>query len=192
MAMEISEQIMEESINFADKLDKTISVLKSEYAGLRAGRANPRILDKVVVDYYGDRTPLSQLSNIAVTDARCLTVSVWDTTALKAAEKAILEANIGITPVNDGKVLRLVFPELTEERRKDMVKQIKKMSEDSKIALRNIRRDMLEYLKKLKTEKKLTEDEYSVHEKDVEKEFTKRIEQIDQNLKEKEKEVMTV
>lgn len=192
MTPEIDEQTTENMLLFADKLDKTVSVLKSEYASLRAGRANPRILDKIHVDYYGVKTQLSQMSTITVTDARCITVSVWDTSALKSVEKAILESNIGINPINDGKVLRLVFPELTEERRKDMVKQIKKMAEDSKIALRNIRRETFDYFKRMKTDKKVTEDEYLVFEKDIEKEFGKRIESVDNTLKDKEKDIMTV
>ena len=192
MTPEINEQTTEALLLFADKLDKSISVLKSEYASLRAGRANPRILDKVHVDYYGTKTQLSQMSNISVTDARCLTISVWDASALKSVEKAILEANIGINPVNDGKSIRLVFPELTEERRKDIVKQIKKMAEDTKIALRNIRRDTFDVFKRLKNDKKLTEDEYSVFEKDIEKEFGKRIDSVDTIFKDKEKDIMTV
>lgn len=192
MPIDINDEIMEYQLNFAEKIDKTVSVLKSEFSTMRAGRANPKILDKVFVDYYGTRTQLNQMANISVTDARCLTISVWDASAMKLVEKAILEANLGMTPNNDGKVIRLVFPELTEERRKDMVKTIKKMAEDAKVALRNLRRDIFDYFKKLKTDKKITEDEYAVYEKDIEREFTKRVETVDTLSKEKEKEVMTV
>lgn len=192
MSFEYSDEVTEELIVFSDKLNKTVSVLKSEFISIRAGRANPHILDKISVDYYGTKTPLNQMSNISVPEARCLVISVWDSSALKSVEKAILEANIGINPTNDGKVIRLVFPELTEERRKDLVKQIKKMAEESKIAARNIRRDVFDAFKKMKTDKKITEDELSIIEKDAEKTFVKAIESIDGLQKEKEKEVMTV
>ncbi len=175
-----------------EKMNKTLSVLKAEFASVRAGRANPHILDKIYVDYYGTKTPLAQMGNISVTDARSLVITVWDGSALKIVEKAILEANVGVTPVNDGKVIRLVFPELTEERRKDLVKQIKKTAEDTKIAARNIRREALDVFKRMKADKKITEDEQAVYDKDVEKLFSKTIESIDNMVKEKEKDVMTV
>jgi len=177
---------------FKDKLGKTLSVLKEEFSVLRAGRANPHVLDRVSADYYGTKTPIAQMSNITVTDARTITVSVWDASALKTVEKAILEANIGLTPMNDGKIIRLSFPELTEERRKDMVKQIKKMAEESKVGLRNIRRDLLEQIKSLKTGKKISEDEAAIYEKDAEKDFVTHSEKVDVMLKDKEKDLMTV
>jgi ribosome recycling factor len=192
MGIEYKEEINKELQLCGDKLNKTVSVLKSEYQNIRAGRANPHILDKISVDYYGTKTPINQMGNISVTDARSIVITLWDSSALKNVEKAILEANIGITPANDGKVLRLVFPELTEERRKDLVKQIKKMAEDAKIAARNIRRDILDAFKKMKADKKISEDEVSVYDKEVEKLFSKSIESIDLAAKDKEKEIMTV
>jgi ribosome recycling factor len=192
MSYEYSEEVQFEFEIINEKAEKTVSVLKSEFASIRAGRANPHVLDKVLADYYGVKTPINQMANISVSDARCLVIAVWDASALKAVEKAILEANIGITPVNDGKVIRLVFPELTEERRRDLVKQIKKMSEDSKVAIRNIRREALETFKKMKNNKQISEDDCSVYEKEVEKIIAKSMESIDNLLKEKEKDVMTV
>ena len=132
------EMIMMETI---ERTDKTVSVLNSEYVTIRAGRANPHILDKVLVDYYGTPTPINQVGNLSVVEGRCLVIAPWDASMLKIIEKQLLVENLGITPVNDGKVIRLVFPALTEERRKELVKQIKKMAEDSKVAVRNIRRD---------------------------------------------------
>ncbi len=177
---------------FEGKAAKTISVMKGEFAAMRAGRANPHVLDRVSVDYYGTVTPLAQMSNISVPDARTLAISLWDASMLKAVEKAILEANIGITPSNDGKVIRLVFPELTEERRRDLVKQVKKLGEDSKVALRNIRRDSMDALKKLKGDKQISEDEHAVYEKDVDKLLQKSVDQVDTAVKDKEKELMSV
>ena len=174
------------------KLDKTVDVLQSEYDNVRAGRANPHILDRISVDYYGVPTPLQQVGNVTVPEARMLMISLWDNSLLKAVEKAILEANIGLTPVNDGKVLRLVFPELTEERRKELAKQVRKLAEDAKVAARNIRRDTMEAFKKMKTDKQITEDELAGFEKDVEKVFAKYIESIDLLAKDKEKEIMSV
>ena len=127
MAFEMQDQVLELIDYLTTKLEKTVSVLKGEYASLRAGRANPHILDKVSVDYYGTVTPINQMGNISVTDARCLTITLWDASMLKTVDKAIQEANIGINPTNDGKVLRLVFPELTEERRRELVKQVKEL-----------------------------------------------------------------
>ena len=146
-------------MDLEEKTEKTISVLKAEYASIRAGRANPHILDKVLVDYYGTPTPINQVGNISVTDARCLVIAPWDSSMLKVIEKQLLADNIGITPSNDGKVIRLVFPVLTEERRKELVKQVKKLGEDSKVAIRNIRRDALESYKKMKNNKEISEDE---------------------------------
>ena len=145
-----------------------------------------------MVDYYGEMTPINQTANIAVQDGKCLVISPWDKSLLKNVEKAIIIANIGLTPTNDGNVVRLVFPDLTQERRKEIVKQVKKMAEDSKIAIRNVRRDTLDTLKKMKTAKEITEDEFSSWEKDVEKTTTTIIETVDKLCQEKEKDVMTV
>lgn len=187
--MEKIETILMES---EEKTDKTLSVLKEEYIQLRVGRANPHVLDKVLVDYYGAMTPIDQTSNISVQDGKCLVISPWDKSLLKNVEKAIIIANIGLTPSNNGEVIRLVFPDLTEERRKEIVKQVKKTAEEAKIAVRNIRRDTLEAFKKMKTAKEITEDEYSSYEKDVEKTISSTIDAIDKLEADKEKDVMTV
>ena len=187
-----SEQVEEIILVLDDKLSKTVSVLKEDFAAVRAGRANPHILDKIMVDYYGAPTPVNQTSNISVQEGRCLVISPWDMSLLKAIEKAIQTSNIGITPTNDGKVIRLAFPQLTEERRRDLSKQIRKMGEDAKVAERNIRRDALEQLKKLKNDKTLSEDEYASCEKDVEKAVSDAIAEIDTAVSAKEKEIMTV
>ena len=175
-----------------EKTDKTVSVLNGEYVTIRAGRANPHILDKVLVDYYGTPTPINQVGNLSVQDGRCLVISPWDASMLKVIEKQILAENIGITPTNDGKVIRLVFPALTEERRKEIVKQVKKMAEDAKVAVRNIRRDVMDVLKKMKNNKELSEDEHASCEKDIEKIITESIEKIDKLAQDKEKDVMSV
>ena len=175
-----------------EKLEKTLNVFKEDLIQVRVGRANPRVLDKVTVDYYGTPTPVNQVGNLSVVDGTCLVVAPWDKSMLKIVEKAILQANIGLTPTNDGTVIRLVFPALTEERRKELVKQIKKMCEDAKVAARNIRRDTLDVLKKLKTNKEVTEDEYDDFSKTVEESVTKTIEKIDKAAAEKEKDVMIV
>ncbi len=187
-----NEQVEEILLVLDDKLTKTLDVLKEEYAAVRAGRANPHILDKVMVDYYGAPTPIPQTSNISVQEGRCLVISPWDVSLLKGIEKALQQSNIGITPTNDGKVIRLAFPQLTEERRRELSKQIKKMGEDAKVAERNIRRDALESLKKLKTDKVLSEDEYAACEKDVEKAVVDAILKIESAVAAKDKEIMTV
>ena len=175
-----------------EKTDKTVSVLNSEYITIRAGRANPHILDKVLVDYYGTPTPINQVGNLSVSEGRCLIIAPWDASMLKVIEKQLLAENLGITPVNDGKVIRLVFPALTEERRKELVKQIKKMAEDSKVAARNIRRDGMDALKKMKNNKELSEDEHAVCEKDVDKVIAETVERIDKLCAEKEKDILSV
>ena len=175
-----------------EKLEKTLNVFKEDLIQVRVGRANPRVLDKVIVDYYGTPTPVNQVGNLSVVDGTCLVVAPWDKSMLKAVEKATLPANIGLTPTNDGTVIRLVFPALTEERRKELVKQIKKMCEDAKVAARNIRRDTLDVLKKLKTNKEVTEDEFDDFSETVEESVTKTIEKIDKAAAEKEKDVMIV
>ena len=175
-----------------ERTDKTVSVLNSEYVTIRAGRANPHILDKVLVDYYGTPTPINQVGNMSVTEGRCLVIAPWDASMLKVIEKQLLADNIGITPVNDGKVIRLVFPALTEERRRELVKQVKKMAEDSKVAVRNIRRDGMDSLKKMKNNKELSEDEHASSEKEVDKVISEAIEKIDKLCQDKEKDIMSV
>lgn len=183
------EMIMMETM---ERADKTISVLNSEYITIRAGRANPHILDKVLVDYYGTPTPINQVGNLSVVEGRCLVIAPWDASMLKIIEKQLLVENLGITPANDGKVIRLVFPALTEERRKELVKQIKKMAEDSKVAVRNIRRDAMDELKKMKNNKELSEDEHAICEKDVDKFIAESVEKIDKLCAEKEKDILSV
>lgn len=175
-----------------EKLEKTLNVFKSDLLLIRVGRANPHVLDKVMVDYYGTPTPINQVGNMSVSDGQCLVVTPWDKSLLKSVEKAILQANIGITPTNDGTVIRLVFPALNEERRKDLVKQVKKMTEDAKIAARNVRRDTLDTLKKMKNAKEITEDELSDFSETVEKSVTDTIEKLEKVAAEKEKDIMTV
>ena len=187
-----NEQVEEIFLVLEDKLEKTVNVLKDEFATIRAGRANPHVLDKLQVEAYGAMTPLNQLGNVSALDARCLMVSPWDKTLLKSIEKAILQSNLGLNPTNDGNVIRLVFPELTEERRKELVKQVKKMGEDAKVAARNNRREAMDGLKKLKTNKDISEDEAASSEADVEKNVGKAIEEIDKAVSVKEKELMTV
>ena len=175
-----------------ERTDKTVSVLNGEYIVIRAGRANPHILDKVLVDYYGTPSPINQVGNISVVEGRCLVIAPWDASMLKVIEKQLLAENLGITPVNDGKVLRLTFPALTEERRKELVKQIKKMAEDSKVAVRNVRRDAMDALKKMKNNKELSEDEHAVCEKDVDKVIAEAIAKIEKLCADKEKDVLSV
>ena len=175
-----------------ERTDKTVSVLNSEYVTIRAGRANPHILDKVLVDYYGTPTPINQVGNLSVSEGRILVISPWDASMLKVIEKQILADNIGITPVNDGKVIRLVFPVLTEERRKELVKQTKKMAEDSKVAIRNIRRDAMDTLKKMKNNKELSEDEHASCEKEIDKVISESIEKIEKLSVDKEKDILSV
>ena len=183
------EMIMMETM---ERVDKTISVLNGDYVTIRAGRANPHILDKVLVDYYGTPTPINQVGNLSVTEGRCLVIAPWDASMLKIIEKQLLAENLGITPVNDGKVIRLVFPALTEERRKELVKQVKKMAEDSKVAIRNIRRDAMDALKKMKNNKELSEDEHAICEKDVDKTISESIEKVEKLCADKEKDILSV
>ena len=187
-----NEQAEEILLVLDDKLSKTVSVLKEELTSVRAGRANPHILDKVMVDYYGAATPVPQTAGVSVQEGRCLVIAPWDVSILKVIEKAIQLSNIGITPTNDGKVIRLVFPELTEERRRELTKQIKKMGEDSKVAARNTRRDAMDGIKKLKNDKTLSEDEAANCEKEIEKMVSDAIAKIDSAVSAKEKEIMTV
>ncbi len=175
-----------------ERLQKTTDVFRSDLSSIRAGRANPHVLDKVRVDYYGELSPINQVGNISVQDGQCLVISPWDKSLLKTIEKAIQVSDIGINPTNDGNVIRLVFPTLTEERRKEIVKQVKRMSEDAKVAIRNVRRDCLDTLKKMNKAKEMTDDEYSAYEADFEKAVSKAIDGVEKITAEKEKEVLTV
>ena len=159
---------------------------------MRAGRANPKLVENVKVDYYGAMTPINQMGNISIPEPRCLVISLWDKSALKLVEKAILAANIGVTPQNDGTVIRLTFPVLTEERRKELVKQVKKLAEDTKVVLRNARREAMESLKKEKNAKTVSEDLIADYEKKIDKQLAKRIETVDKLSKDKEVDIMSV
>ncbi len=187
-----NEQLDEIFLVMEEKFDKTVSVLRDEFSSIRAGRANPHILDKLQVEAYGAMTPLIQLGNVSVADARCLVISPWDKSLLKSIEKAIQTSDIGINPTNDGNVIRLVFPDLTEERRRELVKQIKKMGEDAKVASRNIRRDAMEGVKKLKTSKAISEDEAAKAEKEIEDAVSKCTAELEKTVSLKEKELLTI
>ncbi len=178
--------------NLEERSKKSISVLKEDLNTVRAGRANPSLLDKVMVEYYGTPTPLKNLANIAVPDPRTLLITPFDPKAISEIEKGINIANIGINPSNDGKCVRLVIPQVTEERRKDLTKTVKKMGEDSKIAIRNIRRDANDELKKLEKAHEITEDELKKALDDVQKATDKTIKEIDDIVAAKEKEIMEV
>ncbi len=174
------------------KMEKTLSVFENNLAEIRAGRANPAILNKVKIDYYGVPTPISQVAGISVPEARLIVIQPWDLSVLKEIEKEILKSDIGINPNNDGKVIRLNFPELNEERRKEIVKNIKKMGEESKVAIRSIRRDGIEEFKKKQKDSEITEDELKMAEEEIQKITDKNIEEIDKLLANKEKEVMSI
>ena len=175
-----------------NKMDKTVGVFENNLAEVRAGRANPAILNKIKIDYYGVPTPISQVAGISVPEARLIVIQPWDLGILKEIEKEILKSDIGIHPNNDGKVIRLSFPELNEERRKEIVKSIKKMAEESKIAVRSIRRDGIEEFKKKQKDSEITEDELRMAEEEIQKITDKKIAEIDTLLDNKEKEVMSV
>lgn len=177
---------------YEDKMKKTISVLEGEMKTIRAGRANPAILDKVTVEYYGAPSPLTQIANVSVPDARSILIQPWDAAILGDIEKAILKSDIGITPNNDGKAVRLNFPPLTEERRKELVKGLRKKGEDSKVAIRSIRRDALEDAKAQKKNGEITEDDVKNIEKDIQKLTDKYIQNIDSVIAAKEKEILEV
>ena len=185
-------QVQTEYDKYEARLGKALDHFKSEMISVRAGRANPQILNKIVVDYYGTPTPLNQMANISVPEARVLTISLWDVSMVKAVSKAIAASDIGINPSDDGKIIRLVFPQLTEERRKELVKQIKKTCEDTKVVLRNERRDMIEALKRLKKDNVITEDEQASIEKDVQKTLDRFIDEAEKVLKAKEAEILEV
>ena len=178
--------------NLEARMKKSIDAYKNELDTVRAGRANPNILSRVTVDYYGTATPINQIGTVSVPDARTIVIQPWDTSLLKAVEKAILASDIGITPANDGKVIRLVFPQLTEDRRKDLNKQVSKMGEDAKVAIRNIRRDGIDEAKKMKKNGEMTEDEQKASEKSVQDLTDKYIKEIDVITAAKEKEIMAI
>ena len=184
---------MQESLQvYEDKMNKTLEVLESDYMTIRAGRANPHVLDKIKVDYYGTPTPLQQVGNINVPEARMIIIQPWEKSLLKAIEKAILTSDLGINPTNDGSVIRLVFPELTEERRKELVKDVKKKGEAAKVAVRNIRRDGNDYFKKLQKVDEISEDDLAEAEEDIQKLTDKMIGKIDKAIEAKSKELLTV
>ena len=176
---------------YNDKMQKSYDFLKEDLASIRAGRANPHVLDRVMVDYYGTPTPLQQVGNVSVPEARIIQIAPWDKTLIKDIEKAIMTSDLGITPSNDGAVIRLVFPELTEERRKQLAKDIRKKGEDAKVAVRNVRRDGNDALKKLKGSD-VSEDEINDLNDELQKVTDKFIKDIDAAVEEKNKEVMTV
>ncbi|ANX01241.1 ribosome recycling factor [Thermoclostridium stercorarium subsp. leptospartum DSM 9219] len=178
--------------HITEKMDKTVAILKEELVNIRAGRANPRILDKVKVEYYGVPTPINQLANINVPEARQIVIQPWDPKILSEIEKAIIASNLGLNPNNDGKVIRLIFPPLTEERRVELTKQVKKVGENAKVAIRQVRRDALEQYKKMKKNAEITEDDLKEIEEDIQKITDNYIEDIDKLLEAKIKEIMEV
>jgi ribosome recycling factor len=175
-----------------DKMGKTLNVIQKDLATLRAGRANPQILDKITVDYYGTPTPINQLGNISSPEPRMLVISLWDQKMISQVEKAIQKSDLGINPANDGKIIRLVFPELTEERRKDLVKTVRKKGEESKVAIRNIRRDLNDQIKKQKKDSLITEDDQKKLEEKGQKLTDEFIKDVDTILTAKEKEILSV
>lgn len=177
---------------YEEKMKKSIDALLEDFAGIRAGRANPHVLDKIKVDYYGTPTPLQQVGNVSVPEARIILIQPWEKSLIKEIEKAINMSDIGINPTSDGNSVRLVFPELNEERRKDLAKQIKKMGDDAKVAIRNIRRDANDAVKKMEKNGDMTEDDVKNADKDVQKMTDKAIESIDKAVENKTKDVMTV
>ena len=183
---------MSKNPELAAKMDKTIEALKNQFNSVRAGRANAAVLDRISAEYYGAETPIGQVATIASPDARTLTISPWDSTLLKAIEKAIQASDLGINPQNDGKLIRLTFPQLTEERRKELTKQVKKYGEDAKVAIRNIRRDAVDAAKKAQKKSEITEDDLKDQEKTIQEMTDKYIKTIDEQVAAKEKELMAI
>ena len=177
---------------FSKKMDKTLSHLAEDFDAVRAGRANPKVLDRITVEYYGQETALNGVATISSPDARSLVIQPWDTSLLKEIQKAIQLSDLGITPQNDGKVVRLIFPQLTEERRKELTKQVKKYAEDAKVAMRTVRRDGMDYVKKLKKNSEITEDDQKKAEKDLQDMLDKYTKKVDEALAAKEKELMAI
>ena len=183
---------MSDYIEFESKMKKTAEVLKTQLASVRAGRANAAVLDQITVDYYGVPTPIQQVASVSVPDPRSLLIQPWDASVLKGIEKAILASELGINPQNDGSVIRLTFPQLTEDRRKEIVKEIKKMAEDSKVAIRSIRRDAIDKIKKMQKASEITEDDLKNGEDELQKITDEFIKEIDAAASTKEKEVMSI
>lgn len=183
---------MSDYIEFESKMKKTAEVLKTQLASVRAGRANAAVLDQITVDYYGVPTPIQQVASVSVPDPRSLMIQPWDTSVLKGIEKAILASELGINPQNDGRVIRLVFPQLTEERRKELAKQVKKYGEEAKVAVRNIRRDAIDKFKKQQKASEITEDDYKTIEKDIQKLTDDYIKEVDNITDKKEKELFEI
>lgn len=183
---------MSDYIEFESKMKKTAEVLKTQLASVRAGRANAAVLDQITVDYYGVPTPIQQVASVSVPDPRSLMIQPWDASVLKGIEKAILASELGINPQNDGRVIRLVFPQLTEERRKELVKQVKKYGEEAKVAVRNIRRDAIDKFKKQQKASEITEDDYKTIEKDIQKLTDDYIKEVDNITDKKEKELFEI
>lgn len=177
---------------YDEKMQKTLASLESDYATIRAGRANPHVLDKIMVDYYGTPTPINQVGNISVPEARMIQIQPWDASMLKAIEKAINVSELGINPGNDGKVIRLIFPELSEERRKDLNKDVKKKAENAKVAIRNVRRDAIDAFKKQEKKKEITEDILKDLEDEIQKMTDKYIAEIDKKCEVKCKDILAV
>ncbi len=177
---------------YEDKMEKAVSVLRSEYASIRAGRANPHVLDQITVDYYGVPSGIQQVANVSVPEPRMLLIQPWEKSLLKSIEKAILTSDLGINPSNDGSVIRLVFPEMTEERRKELAKEVKKKGDGAKVAIRNIRRDANDTVKKQQKGGEISEDEQKQYEEKIQKLTDKFIEKVDKEIEEKSKEIMTV
>ena len=177
---------------YEDKMEKSLDVLLDEYASIRAGRANPHVLDRLRIDYYGTPTPIQQVGNVTVPEARMIVIQPWEKRLLKEIEKAILVSDLGINPTNDGNVIRLVFPELTEERRKDLAKDVKKKGEGAKVAIRNIRRDAMDSIKKMEKAGDISEDDLKQGEEKIQKITDKMIEKVDKAIETKTKEIMTV
>ena len=178
--------------DFERRMNKALDHLNEEFGAVRAGRANPKVLDRITVSYYGSETPLNGVATISSPDARTLVIQPWDTKLLKEIQKAIQVSDLGINPQNDGRVIRLSFPQLTEDRRKDLVKQVKKYAEEAKVAMRNIRRDGMDYVKKLKKASEITEDDQKKAEKDLQDLLDKMIKKADAALAAKEKELMSL
>ena len=178
--------------DYSRRMDKALEHLDEEFGAVRAGRANAKVLDRISVEYYGSETPLNGVATISSPDARTLVIQPWDTSLLKEIQKAILASDLGINPQNDGRVVRLTFPQLTEERRKELTKQVKKYAEDAKVAMRNIRRDGMDYIKKLKKNSEITEDDQKKAEKDLQDILDKYIKKADEALAAKEKELMAI
>ena len=184
---------MDQRLNqYEEKMEKSVGALEKDFAAIRAGRANPHILDKIKVDYYGTPTPLQQVGNISVPEARILQIQPWESSLIKEIEKAILNSDLGINPTNDGKVIRLVFPELTEDRRKELAKDIKKKGENAKVAIRNIRREANDAFKKMNNASEISDDEVEALEQDVQKLTDKYVANIEKTVEDKTKEIMTV